>query len=327
LRLDQTLQHLKNVLQRMEKTLRDESMLGIPLEVQKALMEFMKCGKQVAGISETFMERQRRMTSGCTRLNTKAHATSGSKSNAQLDIEHLRFYTRWTSLETAIEHQLVLARVEDCLIAASDADKDFWNRPEDVCSIFEDVLSEYGISKNQFGVSVYVEMRAPEWVANCHHITSPVVPLDAAVALRSRLLHARSTSWESLRTEWIKLLQGGKFGRCAEDAENHVDQARRNFIKQQLPNVVHSVRKALDVQDRLDKKMKARIENKEKRQAEKEATKAAKPLGGKRRRIFAQTSSSDDGSGDTTAAWPYLSAQRLRAHNLACGSNRASATE
>jgi hypothetical protein len=307
----------------MDKTLRNESMLGIPLEVQKALMEFMRSEKKIAKTGQT-TESQRKAPSGCIRLHTKETVASGKKSNAQLDIEHLRFYTRWTSVDMAIEHQLVLAKLQGCLVAAGDADKEFWSRPEEVCRVFEEVLSELGLSIAQFGVSVYVEMRAPEWVANSQRITSSVLPLEAAVSLRSRLLHARFTSWECLRAEWVKLLVGGKFGRSAEEAEAHVNRVRCGFINQQLQNVLQNVKRAMDVQGFINDKIKTRIENKEKRLADKEATKTAK-LQGKRRRILVQMNDNSDVDFSTT--WPYLSAQRLQAHNMAYESNETSAIE
>merc|ERR1712176_1220898 len=174
------------------------------------LMDFMKNNPEKATDGPESTERSSyRVASGSTRLQTQNLSTSGNKSKAQLDIEHLRFYTRWTSLEAAVEQQLVLANVQNRLAAASDADKEFWSKPRDVLRIFEDVLAQHGTCMSEFSLSVYVEMRAPEWVANCHHITSPILPLEEAVALRLRLLHARSTSWERLYEEWVKLLQGG----------------------------------------------------------------------------------------------------------------------
>merc|ERR1712014_131118 len=99
-----------------------------------------------------------------------------------------------------------------------------------------------------------------------------------------------------------------------EEAANHVDQARRSFIvkqEKQLLQAVQNVKKALGAQEQLDKKTKVRIENREKRRAEKEAAKIAKPRGQKRSKLN-PGSSSDDGENATT--WPYLSAKRLRAH-------------
>lgn len=323
LRVDQALQDLHVFLQKIDKSSREELMSHVPLEVQKALMEFMGSEKKFAKASET-TERQRKAPSGCIRLHTKESVTSGKKSNAQLDIEHLRFYTRWTSVDTAIEHQLVLSKLQGCLVAASDTDKEFWSRPEEVCRVFEEVLSELGLSNAQFGVSVYVEMRAPEWVANSQRITSSVLPLEAAVSLRSRLLHARSTSWECLRAEWINLLVGGKFGRRPEEAEAHVNRARCDFMKQQLQIILQNVKRAMDVQGLINDKIKTRVENTEKRLADKEASKTAK-LQGKRRRILVQMNNTSDVDFSTT--WPYLSAQRLQAHNMAYESNETSAIE
>merc|ERR1711870_36225 len=108
-------------------------------------------------------------------------------------------------------------------------------------------------------------------VANCHRITSPVIPLEDAVALRSRLMHARASSWELLRAEWLELLQRGKYSRSLKDAEDYLHQARTNFLEQQLPHAVGLVERALDAQDRIESKVKSRME---KRRDAKQATKA-----------------------------------------------------
>merc|ERR1719401_2666756 len=125
---------------------------NIPPEVQKALEKFTG-----EGASECLDRCSKKTTSGSTRLQN-----IGSKSKAQLDIEYLRIYTRLTKVETAIEHQLVLSKVQDRLVAASDADPELWSKSDDVCRIFDDAISDLGISRAEFGVSVYVEMHASE---------------------------------------------------------------------------------------------------------------------------------------------------------------------
>lgn len=295
-RIDQALQRLRAVLQHMDKPLRTALMSSISLRVQKSLIDFMKRAPETATPLLDFQEKSpQRTASRCTRI-----VTSGSKSNAQLDIEHLRVYTRWGQLEAAIEHQLVLVKVRDRIVTASDADNDVWSKPEEISQIFEGVLSEQGTSMKEFGLSMYVEMRAPEWVDSSHHITSPVVSLAEAVDLRSRLLLARSTSWDILCAEWIDLLQRGRNGRSLEEAKSYVHQARRNFVEKRLSHAASSVERALDLQDHIQKKLQCRIERGERRRAEKrEALDSARPL--KRRN-----------------PWPHLSAKRLHAHDQAC---------
>jgi len=266
--MNQSLQRLRDVLQAMRKPVRQALMSSIPMHVQKALKDFMETTSKKTPPSAASDGHPRRAGSACTRLST-----SGNKSKAQLDIEHLRIYTRWVDLEVAIEHQVMLVEVKDSIAAASVSDSNFWSVPDKVIKAFEHVLSNEGTSIEELGLSVYVEMRATEWVASGYHITSPVLTLVEAIALRSRLIFARSTSWDLVRSEWINLLQRGRHGRSLEEAEAYVDQARQSFLERQLSHAVGSVERALATQHRIESKIKSRTERKSSR-----AQKAARVL-------------------------------------------------
>lgn len=325
LRMEHALGHLRVLLQQMDKTLRFKVMSEIPLRVQKALIDFIKKNPEKPREKPTSAEQPpRKLNSGCTRLQTKGNGTNGSTSKAQLDIEHLRFYTRWTNLESAIESQLILAKVQDRIVECSAADTEFWDKPQSMLCIFEDVLAEHGIHLNEFGVSVYVEMRAPEWVASCHHITSSVLPISDAVALRSRLLRARSISWDRVREEWLKLLQGGKNSCSLDDAERRLREARCSFLEEQVPHLVKNVERALGAQDRVEIREKDRRDSREKRRASKEAMKVSN-LRKPKTNLFIPNR--DDGDDQNPTLWPRLSAKRLRAHDRACVAAQASTTE
>jgi hypothetical protein len=321
-RKDHAFQRLRTLLQDMDRPLREKTLSRIPLRVQQALMEFIKNNpeKPVEPLVNTERNHQR-LASGSTRLQAKANGASEKTSNAQLDIEHLRFYTRWTSMEVAVEQQLILARVRDRLGEASGNDATFWDTPRNIYQVFESVLAEHQMSMKEFDVSVYVEIRAPQWVANCHRITSPVLPLEDAVALRTRLLSARSTSWEHLRIEWIALLQGGRHARSLEEAEFHVYQARCCFLEQQFSHAVQSIERALDCQERAEKKAKHRMEKVEQNRTQKELLKSSRTTRGRTNLLASNTGEMEC---HMPPNFPYLSAQRLRAHNKACSTKVAS---
>lgn len=309
-RLDAVLHRLRALLQCMDKPSRTTSMSSVPLRVQRSLMDFMKkTPEKVTEVENCAEEHPRRVGSGCTRLNT-----CGKKSNAQLDIEHLRFYTRWGKLEAAVEHQLLLEKVRHGIIVASKQDQAFWNKPREVGKIFDDVLSQHETSIGEIGLSVYAELRAPELVGSSHRITSPVLPLAEAILMRARLMHARATSWELFRTEWMALLQSGKHGRSFDDAEARVEQARRSFLEQRLSHAVDAVERVLDLQDRLEDKANCRIASMEERRTQKELLASSKALGGKKSRRSLSDCGSENGA---ATPWPYLSVQRLRAHDQA----------
>lgn len=309
-RLDAALHRLRALLQCMDKPFRTTSMSGVPLRVQRSLMDFMKKSpEEVTEVENCAEEASRRVGSCCTRLNT-----CGKKSNAQLDIEHLRIYTRWGKLEAAVEHQLLLEKVRDGIIVASKLDQAFWSKPQEVSKIFDDVLAQHATSMDEIGLSVYAEMRAPELVGSSHRITSPVLPLAEAISLRARLMHARATSWELFRTEWMGLLQSGKHGRSFDDAEARVEQARRSFLEQRLSHAVDAVERVLDLKDRLENKANCRIASMEKRRTQKELLESSKELGSKKSRRSLSHCGRQNGP---ATIWPYLSVQRLRAHEQA----------
>lgn len=68
-----------------------------------------------------------------------------------------------------------------------------------VCDVFQEVLSAHETCPKKLGLSIFVQLRASEWVANHHSLTSPVLSFADAVALRFRLLSA--TTWPVLREE------------------------------------------------------------------------------------------------------------------------------
>lgn len=177
------------------------------------------------------------------RLCDGVRAVSTRKYKAHIDMKALRIYTRaYPKKELAIQSQAALVRLRNALVAASALDPEVWDRPEDVCRMFRDVLHACGTSPEKLGLAVYVSLRADRWLGRRLHITMPVMPLQDALELHSRLLRARDTSWEALRKEW---LGAPRLKRLAPGAETRLEEARQQAIQRQLARAKGAAARAL----------------------------------------------------------------------------------
>ncbi|CAJ1407685.1 unnamed protein product [Effrenium voratum] len=231
-RAKESLAQLRDVLQSMDAAARRSKVSSLPAAVQKALVAFME--------EEPFHQQQDRHLSKRSSSSIRLRAVTskaGAKYVVQMDIECLRSYTRQVAFEQAIEHQLVLSELRDQLAA----EEEIWSPPYKACEIFRRVLASHGTSVEKLNLSVFVQMRASEWVANRHSLTSPVLSFFSAVELRHRLLSARSHSWEALRQEWLQLLQQGRRSRSAAEAAEFLDSARAENLERRLRKAVQQV--------------------------------------------------------------------------------------
>jgi len=171
------------------------------------------------------------------RAITGLHKTSYQ---AQLRIRNLRMYTHChADLDRAISQQMVLIQARQAISAASD---DIWNQPQEFCSIFDQALARAETSRSELGLSVFIFMRADEWISRCATITSPVMALEAAVAAHSRLNQARQTSWHSLRREWVCLMRQTHHAQYRQlsqaQAEAIAENARSDLLQRRLQQTV-----------------------------------------------------------------------------------------
>eukprot|EP00418_Pyrodinium_bahamense_P072314 CAMPEP_0179081144 /NCGR_PEP_ID=MMETSP0796-20121207/36516_1 /TAXON_ID=73915 /ORGANISM="Pyrodinium bahamense, Strain pbaha01" /LENGTH=370 /DNA_ID=CAMNT_0020778521 /DNA_START=234 /DNA_END=1346 /DNA_ORIENTATION=+ len=88
-----------------------------------------------------------------------------------------------------------------------------------------------------------------EWIDRSRVITTPVLKLADALAVHSRLLRARQTSWASLRAEWASLLcrtrLARKRGLSLAEAEATAERARRGLLERQLRQAARALERAL----------------------------------------------------------------------------------
>merc|ERR1712226_438764 len=101
-------------------------------------------------------------------------------------------------------------------------------------------------------------MRADEWISRRATITSPVMPLQDAVAAHSRLLTARRTSWDKLRAEWVHLMQQTQHARLQRlskaQAEAVAEHARLELLQHRLKQAVKAAERAIGLHGQHEEK-------------------------------------------------------------------------
>mmetsp|Transcript_73012 Transcript_73012/g.136363 ORF Transcript_73012/g.136363 Transcript_73012/m.136363 type:complete len:410 (-) Transcript_73012:30-1259(-) len=242
---------LQKVLAGMEKARRREAILHFSEQVRAGLLEHMSTQSgattEEEGTEGPSQGEIRCSSPGCTRLR-EIRGPKGLRYTAQLDVEYLRIYTRQLELAQAVDAQLALEDINDQLRASEG----IWNEPSLILELFQRNLKQAGLSAEEIGLSVFVQMRAAEWLGNSYTITSPVMPLLDAVSLRLRLHEARKNSWAMLRKEWILLMCNRKNALTVEDAEHAADSARAESLEKRLTQAARYAEKA--VQPRVRKR-------------------------------------------------------------------------
>lgn len=171
---------------------------------------------------------------------------------AQLRLRHLRMYTHARDdIEVAVGYQMILAQARHAIDAVGD---DVWHNPVAFCSVFSDACRNAGSCLEELGLSVFVFMRADEWICRPVAITSPVMALKDAVATYSRLCKARQISWEQLRAEWLPLMMQTQHSRSRqlswEQAMAVADRARVKLLQRRFWLAVATAERSLKIKRR-----------------------------------------------------------------------------
>lgn len=104
-------------------------------------------------------------------------------------------------------------------------------------------------------------MRATEYIDQKYVTTSPVTSLAKALDLRKQPVFARSTSWESFRDQWIKLMCSTWNARSrnlsGKTAEDTAYRARREFLEKQLKLALCRVERILEAEESEELRLKS----------------------------------------------------------------------
>lgn len=212
---NEALEDLRGVLQCMGAEWRQSSIANLPVRIRKALLAFMEKTnvRQTLGNGNRCTTKSRNRSSSCffrprirqLRLHP-IKSTYGRSYFAQVDTGLLRIYTRGQrDVAKAKEHQLLLSQVRDALHTAGSK-YGVWKNPDEIEKDVNEVLSRNESSQEELGLHACVQMRATGYVHRRYVITSPVMPLIKAMHLRTSLISARRTSWESFREQWVRLM-------------------------------------------------------------------------------------------------------------------------
>mmetsp|Transcript_53109 Transcript_53109/g.151320 ORF Transcript_53109/g.151320 Transcript_53109/m.151320 type:complete len:385 (-) Transcript_53109:80-1234(-) len=295
-RAECTLGQLQYSLKHLATSQREMAIQKLPPRVKQALLAYMervqaepcqdrtcpraahstilRTAKKPSIARESRAARRVAMPADCrVRCRTTLY---GRGYQACMNMKGLRFYTRQQAdCRAAAQHQTVLERLHQMLTAAITADPEAWYCPESLTQMCRAVLQACGTSEATLGLGVFVHMKASEWLGQRCSITSQVLPLAEALALHSRLLLARRSSWEALRVECVRLLQD-KRRLSTVEAEAAVDAARRAAASAGLARVVHSVERALAAVERRAAQA-ARVVLQQQRMATLRRTKVGRP--------------------------------------------------
>lgn len=263
-RLDTTLGSVRSILQMMSHCERQAAILVMPSKVRLALLSHMEHPRRNGGVScnvkadtqPTLLKQQLHETKMNTiTLNASSYGISKVYKNldsertryqANIHIKALRLYTREQStLESALEHQIVLVQIKQALTARSSRDSQFWDKPKQVLQECEAVLHANGTTEALLGLRAWVHMRASNWISYKHRIGSMASSLATVVELHAQLLRARATSWECFRSEWVKLMQARKRVSLRE-AEAIADTCRHKFLEEHLARAITGVQRILN---------------------------------------------------------------------------------
>lgn len=151
--------------------------------------------------------------------------------------------------EVVLEHCAILSHLRRVVFVASACDAHLWDDDGGrVLACCRAALAESGTSEEVLGLRAFVSLRATQYLGT-KVIVTPAASLADALAMRARLVAARSASWDVLRAAWIKSMQHGGPGRRTLPTKarvaDAVDQARRCALQQQLLQVVGRAERAL----------------------------------------------------------------------------------
>lgn len=254
------LDRLKHVLKFMTTNERRCAIAGLPPRARTALLAFM----EATAATNAPRARPKRKTDSGNDWNGQfgkgtgvrtIHGIKGTRYVAQLRLASLRFYTLGqSSVEVASRYCTIFARFRSAVDSAGD---DIWDSPTKFCLLFENMVKHHNVCEQDMGLSVFIYMRADEWIDRAQAITSPTLSLADAVALHGRLFRARAESWDSLRREWAPLLRCTKArGRVLSltESEEIAEQAHRRHLKKRLAVAVSRVSQAVACRDQEERR-------------------------------------------------------------------------
>jgi len=256
------LECLRGALQDLPAEERRRSILELPPQLRAALLTFMQ--RQQAAILPSRTKLAAASQTSCKSRSQPAdtnlqHSEPAARRTAALisplqGVVHTRFqvhtqfldlriYTReFSTMEAAVRAQEIVTQLRDTLFNLEAHSPASWQ--DDAPAACAGVLTQWGTSDEALGLRAWVQLRAHRYLGPRHKISSPVGALCDIFQVHRRLLLARATSWEALRTEWEHLLRMEK-GLSEKEATRHIDGVRREALRGRLAHALQRLRHAL----------------------------------------------------------------------------------
>lgn len=251
------LDHVRAILRDMSVEDRREAILRMPQSLRMVLLSFMQgwpSGSPVdqvpaAGAADVLEKKKKRKGPDApagAQPCAHVHAISAggrTRFRVAAKFKGVNFYTREHFAEdVALHHQRTLTRMLVVLFdLEASAPRGWQGVASDACHA---VLSEAGTPEGALGLCAYIRLRAHKHLGRHAVVTSPADSLCRTFETHRRLSHARDTSWNALRSEWLQLLQVHT-GVSANAAAHHIDSVRRAKLRGEFAATLQDVDRAL----------------------------------------------------------------------------------
>mgnify|MGYP002804072748 CR=1 FL=1 len=222
------LARLKRVLQQLEKPLRQRTLQQLSKELRMELLKYM----ELSSIETPRSPGQPARKKGSCGLQRNRQGLF----RAKINLEHISFYSAYTSASLAVEHHIFLVRLRQ-LVTANLKQVDITQAFQDAFAVMEALevsksspssnISSLNSSLHRQGIRTYLNIHAARWLG-ATHVTTPVLPFTQILELRKRLLMAREQGWHTFRAEWLSTMKCVGLSRSKKrlDPEILVDKAQ-----------------------------------------------------------------------------------------------------
>jgi len=264
--LETSCENLRITLQSFTALKRECHVRSLPITVRAMLLKYMEKraklqtavvladGQTRASTQSSKHNRLRKSAAPCTNVRTIA-GNYGNKFKAQLHFKTLRIYTSaQTSLEAAIEHQMILTQIRQAIAAAISRDDAIVDRPAELYELCTDIFEKNRTTESTLGLRALIHMRASKWLGNNCYVITPVMSLKDALRVQTAFVNANRTSWDALRSVWIQTLKqrtgANHNGQPVSQLVVAADRAWAARSQEHLRLAIRRVQRAIDKEKR-----------------------------------------------------------------------------
>lgn len=264
LRKSRAVGRLRSVLQSLDGATRREAVAALEPQIQRALLAYMLAQKaggdevnqrtsaspgSVPRVEIADLGRESRQHSSnigshgarCPQSGVVGVHRIGAFYRASVAVANLEIYSGLRPrVGIAIDEHIILMQLREAILLEIDTgSKHTQQLDENILKVCRECLAKNGTSEREIQLRAKVRVRATQWIGSAR-ISSPTLPFETAIRLRSRLLRSKQSSWQSFRAECIALWQGercfhGKRSRrTPQEAEAMAEKGWANAASRRL---------------------------------------------------------------------------------------------